>query len=135
MNCKVLLMTANPEKQNLRLDAEQRALMDAVHRSERQRQLRDAGSVSGAIEFVRVGATRLRDVPRMVQLHRPHALHFSGHGANGGELIFEDEAGQTRYTARARHWRAEDCSAHEAMGFHQGWGIATDQLAALAATL
>jgi len=94
MNCKVLLMTANPEKQNLRLDAEQRALMDAVHRSERQRQLRDAGSVSGAIEFVRVGATRLRDVPRMVQLHRPHALHFSGHGANGGELIFEDEAGQ-----------------------------------------
>jgi uncharacterized protein YndB with AHSA1/START domain len=50
-------------------------------------------------------------------------------------LTFEDEAGQTRYTARARHWRAEDCSAHEAMGFHQGWGIATDQLAALAATL
>ena len=52
-----------------------------------------------------------------------------------GILTFEDEAGQTRYTARARHWNAEDNAAHEAMGFHQGWGIATDQLAALAATL
>ena len=50
-------------------------------------------------------------------------------------LSFDDEAGQTRYTARARHWTAEDCAAHEKMGFHQGWGIATDQLAALAATL
>jgi uncharacterized protein YndB with AHSA1/START domain len=52
-----------------------------------------------------------------------------------GILTFEDEAGQTRYTARARHWNAEDCAAHEKMGFHEGWGIATDQLARLAATL
>ena len=50
-------------------------------------------------------------------------------------ISFEDEDGQTRYTARARHWTAEDCAAHEKMGFHQGWGVATDQLAALAATL
>jgi uncharacterized protein YndB with AHSA1/START domain len=50
-------------------------------------------------------------------------------------LTFEDEGGKTRYTARARHWSAEDCKAHEDMGFHVGWGIATDQLAALAATL
>ena len=52
-----------------------------------------------------------------------------------GILSFEDEAGQTRYTARVRHWSADDCAAHERMGFHAGWGIATDQLAALAATL
>jgi uncharacterized protein YndB with AHSA1/START domain len=50
-------------------------------------------------------------------------------------LTFEKEGGGTRYTARARHWTAEDCASHEAMGFHTGWGIATDQLAALAATL
>jgi uncharacterized protein YndB with AHSA1/START domain len=30
---------------------------------------------------------------------------------------------------------AKDCAAHEKMGFHEGWGVATDQLAALAATL
>lgn len=52
-----------------------------------------------------------------------------------GVLTFEDEAGQTRYTARARHWNAEDCAAHERMGFHDGWGVATDQLAAVAARL
>lgn len=50
-------------------------------------------------------------------------------------LTFDDEGGRTRYTARARHWSAEDCAAHEKMGFHAGWGVATDQLAALAATL
>ena len=50
-------------------------------------------------------------------------------------LTFEDEGGGTRYTARARHWTPEDCANHEKMGFHVGWGIATDQLAALAKTL
>lgn len=50
-------------------------------------------------------------------------------------LSFEEEDGKTRYTARARHWTPEDSAAHEQMGFHAGWGIATDQLAALAATL
>jgi uncharacterized protein YndB with AHSA1/START domain len=46
-------------------------------------------------------------------------------------LTFEDEAGKTRYTARVRHWTAEDKEAHEKMGFHQGWGICADQLTAL----
>jgi len=46
-------------------------------------------------------------------------------------LTFEDEAGGTRYTARVRHWTIEDLKAHEQMGFHQGWPIATEQLAAL----
>ena len=50
-------------------------------------------------------------------------------------LTFEPEGGGTRYTARVLHWTAEDRQQHEAMGFEQGWGIATDQLAALAATL
>lgn len=46
-------------------------------------------------------------------------------------LTFEEEGGKTRYTARARHWTVEDREAHEKMGFHQGWGICTDQLEAL----
>ena len=48
----------------------------------------------------------------------------------------EGEGGrQTRYTAIARHWTEETRKQHEAMGFHTGWGVATDQLVALAATL
>jgi uncharacterized protein YndB with AHSA1/START domain len=50
-------------------------------------------------------------------------------------VTFEDEGGQTRYTARVRHWTSADRQAHEDMGFHQGWGQCTDQLATLAATL
>lgn len=51
-------------------------------------------------------------------------------------LTFEDAGnGQTRYTARALHWTSENREAHEKMGFHQGWGAAADQLAALARTL
>jgi len=50
-------------------------------------------------------------------------------------LTFEDEAGKTRYTARVRHWTVADREAHEKMGFHEGWGRCTDQLAALVAKL
>lgn len=49
-----------------------------------------------------------------------------------GEIVLEDENGKTRYTATVRHWTAEDCKQHEAMGFYEGWGIATNQLEALA---
>ena len=50
-------------------------------------------------------------------------------------ITFQPEEGQTRYTAVVRHWTKADRDTHAAMGFHQGWGISTDQLAALAATL
>ncbi len=51
-------------------------------------------------------------------------------------LTFEKLPGdRTRYSARILHWSAEDREAHEKMGFHEGWNTATDQLAALAASL
>jgi uncharacterized protein YndB with AHSA1/START domain len=51
-------------------------------------------------------------------------------------LTFEDiGGGKTKYTARVRHWTVADREAHEKMGFHGGWGLCTDQLAALVAKL
>lgn len=51
-------------------------------------------------------------------------------------VTFADSGdGRTDYTARAMHWNAETRAEHEAMGFHQGWGAAADQLEALARTL
>ena len=50
-------------------------------------------------------------------------------------ITFEDEDGKTRYTARALHWTVADRESHEAMGFHEGWGKAADQLAEVAAAL
>ncbi len=46
-------------------------------------------------------------------------------------LTFEAEGTGTRYTARVRHWSESDREAHEDMGFHAGWGAATDQLVAV----
>lgn len=52
------------------------------------------------------------------------------------EVIFEDAGqGRTHYVARAMHWTDEAMKEHEAMGFHEGWGKAADQLEALAKTL
>lgn len=53
----------------------------------------------------------------------------------GVVLLEELPGGRTRYTAKALHWTEEDKKAHEAMGFHEGWGAATDQLAALLARM
>lgn len=53
-----------------------------------------------------------------------------------GTLTFDGlNNGTTRYTARVQHWSIADRKAHEEMGFHQGWGRATDQLEALVARL
>jgi len=50
-------------------------------------------------------------------------------------ITFEPEGGKTRYTATVRHWTDEDVKKHDAMGFHQGWGMCADQLEALARTI
>jgi uncharacterized protein YndB with AHSA1/START domain len=46
-------------------------------------------------------------------------------------LTFEDKGDGTKYTALVRHWTVDDREAHERMGFHRGWAICTEQLAAL----
>lgn len=48
-------------------------------------------------------------------------------------VTFEACGGQTRYTARARHWSPEDRMMHENMGFDAGWNQCADQLATLLA--
>ena len=48
-------------------------------------------------------------------------------------IRFEPEGDDTRYTARARHWSAEDHETHEKVGFHEAWGQCAEQLAEVAA--
>ena len=52
-----------------------------------------------------------------------------------GWVSFEPAASGTLYVARAVHKDVETKAKHEAMGFHQGWGTALDQLVALAKTM
>jgi uncharacterized protein YndB with AHSA1/START domain len=50
-------------------------------------------------------------------------------------LTFEDVGGKTKYTAKVLHWTTSDRETHEKMGFHAGWGLCTDQLAAVASKI
>jgi uncharacterized protein YndB with AHSA1/START domain len=50
-------------------------------------------------------------------------------------VTLEEADGKTEYTARVRHWTEADREAHEQMGFHVGWPICAEQLAALAARI
>ena len=49
-------------------------------------------------------------------------------------IEIEPHGSGTKYTAIALHSTEDGRSKHEAMGFHQGWGTALDQLVALART-
>jgi len=55
----------------------------------------------------------------------------SGKAFMTAEVVLEEEGDKTRYIARALHWSEEDRQAHEAMGFHEGWGQSLDRLEAL----
>ena len=50
-------------------------------------------------------------------------------------LLLEPQARGTKYTAIAMHSDPEAVRKHEAMGFHEGWGKALDQLVAHAKTM
>lgn len=47
------------------------------------------------------------------------------------EIVLDDHPDGTRYRVTVRHGRPEDRARHEELGFSEGWGAVTDQLAAL----
>ena len=49
-----------------------------------------------------------------------------------GMFEFTPEGAGTRYRAAARHWTADDCEKHRAMGFETGWLAVAAQLEAVA---
>lgn len=57
--------------------------------------------------------------PRTGFPHITAAILLAAHGSG------------TKYTAVVMHPNEEGCKQHEAMGFHNGWGTALDQLVAL----
>ncbi|HEY7987390.1 MAG TPA: SRPBCC family protein [Methylophilaceae bacterium] len=49
-------------------------------------------------------------------------------------VILEKHGSGTKYTAIAKHSKNADKTAHEKLGFEQGWGAALDQLVAMVKT-
>lgn len=59
----------------------------------------------------------------------------TGAGFMTGHILFTPDGEGTAYRALVTHADAEAKRRHEEMGFHDGWGVATDQLEKLARTL
>lgn len=84
---KVLFIAANPEDQSrLRLEEEFRLIQKRLRATE----MRDR------IDLVPRLATRPDELIDALNEERPQVVHFSGHGSNLSELLFQDDSGRTR---------------------------------------
>lgn len=85
---KVLFLAADPFRpgEPLRLDAEVRAIDDAIRR----------GSARDCVELVSQFATRRGDLQDALMRHDPQVVHFSGHGSARGVIFLGDEHGRAQ---------------------------------------
>src|SRR5271154_5220567 len=72
---KVLFLVSNPRTQDrLALDEECREITAKIRSADHR----------DAIELIAAWAVRPRDLQELLLQHRPHVVHFSGHGAQCG---------------------------------------------------
>jgi hypothetical protein len=82
-----VFLSANPViTGQLRLDEEIRAITEKIRASEHRDQL----------TLISLWATRPDDWLQALNEHRPHIVHFSGHGSSAGEIILVDNMGQPK---------------------------------------
>ncbi|RLC82101.1 MAG: hypothetical protein DRJ03_19460 [Chloroflexi bacterium] len=83
----ILFLAANPvDTISLRLDEELRA----IDRKLRQSEFRDI------FELEQQWAVRVSDLQEFLLRHKPHIVHFSGHGSQSSEIVFQDDSGYGR---------------------------------------
>jgi hypothetical protein len=78
---KTLFLAAYPDVSPLKLDEEIRAITQKIRAAE----YRDT------IDLVSAWAVRPDDLLQTFNEHKPHIVHFSGHGSPSGEIILVDE--------------------------------------------
>ena len=87
----VLIMASNPiDQASLRLDKEARDIQEKIRKSE----YRDS------IIFESRWATRTMDILQAINETNPTIVHFSGHGADNGELVLENVDGSTKLVSK-----------------------------------
>jgi len=83
----ILFLVANPENTTrLRLDQELRDIDERLQRAQQREQF----SLEHRL------AVRPRDIQRAMLDVEPNIVHFSGHGTDNQELVFEDEVGKAK---------------------------------------
>jgi hypothetical protein len=89
---KILFVSSNPEgTTHLKLDEEAREIQAKIRAAE----YRDS------LELVTVWAARPDDLLQSLNEHRPHVVHFSGHGSPTEEIILLDQQGNPKPVSKA----------------------------------
>jgi hypothetical protein len=82
---KILFLAANPKKTSrLRLDQEVRAIKKKIR----------YGEYRDSFQIEQEWAVAVDDIQGLLLEHRPHVVHFSGHGSPEGEIVLEDGSGR-----------------------------------------
>src|SRR5690606_29035707 len=77
----VLFMASNPlNAQQLRLDEEAREIQEMIRKSDHR----------DSVLFKTRWATRALDVIQAIKEENPTVIHFSGHGSDEDEIVFQD---------------------------------------------
>lgn len=84
---KILFVAASPEElDRLRLDKELREIEEKLK----------LAKYRNSFKIEKIFAVRPGDLTQAFHDHNPDIVHFSGHGGQSGELIFEDENGNAK---------------------------------------
>lgn len=87
----VLFMAANPlDQTQLRLDEEARAITDMIRKAKHR----------DAVGLVSYWAVRPLDLLQALNEHQPRIVHFSGHGSDQDEIVFQDNNGATKLVSK-----------------------------------
>lgn len=88
---KVVFFAANPIDQSyLRLDEEIRTIEEKIRASEHR----------DSVALVSKWAVRPNDLMQAFNEHDPHIVHFSGHGSDTDEIVFQDNNGEAKLVSK-----------------------------------
>jgi hypothetical protein len=87
----VLFMASNPlDQPQLRLDEEARAIAEMIRKSEHR----------DSVKLESCWAVRPLDVLQAINEFAPRIIHFSGHGSDQSEIVFQDQSGQAKSVSK-----------------------------------
>jgi hypothetical protein len=87
----VLFLAANPiDQQQLRLDEEVRSISEMIRKSKHR----------DAVKLESRWAVRPLDVLQAINECQPTIVHFSGHGSDQDEIVFQDSSGNTKMVSK-----------------------------------
>jgi len=87
----VLFLASNPiDQEQLRLDEEARAISEMIRKSKHR----------DSVSFETCWAVQPIDLLQAINEHKPSIIHFSGHGSDKDEIIFQTNDGKTKIVSK-----------------------------------